>query len=312
MVKKVIMDVDTGNDDAVALLLALFSPEVELIAVTTVAGNAPVEYTTDNTLKILDCAGVRDDFPVGRGMARPLAKELVTAVHIHGGTGLGGVELPPTNRKVSELHAVELLIKMIMESEEKVTLVPVGPLTNIALAIMKEPRILENIEEMIIMGGAINDPGNVTPAAEFNIFVDPHAAKFVFHSGAKITLVPLDVTMKTMITREQLEAIVKADNIVEQFTSAIILRYMERYKQHIGIDGCPLHDALALALAFDKSLVKTRRMYVDVETTGEITLGKTVADYWMVTGKEPNMEVAIEVDAERFVDLIFRRLIAQD
>jgi purine nucleosidase len=306
-VKRVILDVDTGVDDAWAIMFALKSPEIEIEAITTVAGNVELELTTKNTLRILEMMKATY-IPVGRGMDRPFLRELKTGKVAHGDDGLGNMGIAGPVIRESKTHAVDMLIKHIMNSPGQITLIPVGPLSNIAAAYLKEPRIAEAVKEVIIMGGAVMVPGNRTPAAEFNIYTDAEAAKIVFGSKMPMTLVGLDVTRKTLLRPEHLEYLRSLGTAEAEFVARSAQIYLDFSKKRFGINGCALHDPLTVGVAIDASLVETREMYVDVEITGEITRGKTLGDYYGTTGKEPNMKVCMDVDADRFVDLFVNRI----
>ncbi len=305
--KKVIIDVDTGVDDAWAIMFALNSPELQIVAITTVAGNVELDLTTKNTLRILGLMKA-DNIPVGRGIDRPLLRPLKTGKIAHGDDGLGNVGVPETTRKESTQHGVDMIIDTIMKNPGEITLIPVGPLTNVAVAFLKEPSIAEKVKEVIIMGGAVAVPGNITPAAEFNISTDPEAAKIVFSSGMPITLVGLDVTRKTLMRSAHIEKLASLGTPAGDFVSRSAKIYFDFSKRRFGLDGCALHDPLTVGIAVDRSLVKTEKHYVDVEVSGDITRGKTLADVYGTRGKEENMEVCLEVDAERFVDMFVQRI----
>lgn len=295
---KVIIDCDPGIDDALALIFALKSRNLEVEAVTTVGGNVPVEKSTRNALKILELTE-RTDIPVARGLNPK--KTVKTDVKIHGEDGLGNVGLPEPKVKPSNLNAEET-INSITE-REPIHIITLGPLTNIASTIKRTPQITERIESITIMGGAVNVPGNITPAAEFNLYMDPEAAKRVFHSKIKKTLVPLDVTMRALLKEEHLKEIEGLKSPIAEFAAKSLRFYLNIYRRHARTDGCPLHDPLTVAYAADPTLMETQRLYVDVETKGEITLGETVAD--LRTGErriqKTNMNVCMEVDVERFI-----------
>ncbi len=309
-VKRVIMDVDTGVDDAWALMFALKSPEIELEAITTVAGNVELELTTKNSLRVLEMMKATD-VPVGRGLDRPFLRPLKTGKVAHGDDGLGNLGIAPPVIRESKTHAVDMIIKTIMNHPGQITLMPVGPLSNIAAAYLKEPKIAEAVQEVIIMGGAVMVPGNRTPAAEFNIYTDAEAAKIVFHSGMPITLVGLDVTRKTLLRPEHLDKLKTLGTPEADFVYRSAQIYLDFSKKRFGINGCALHDPLTVGVAIDPTLVTVQSMYVDVEIVGEITRGKTLGDYYGTTGKEPNMKVCMDVDADRFVDLFVSRISGQ-
>ena len=302
MSTKIVIDCDPGHDDAIAILLALASPELELVAVTTVAGNQTLDKTTRNALVTLEVGG-RPDIPVAAGADAPLQRKLRTAAHVHGETGLDGPELPePSANPVAE-HAADFLAELI---EPGTVLVPTAPLTNIALLLERHPDVRELIDRIVWMGGAIGE-GNVTPAAEFNAFVDPDAAAAVFASRIPITMVGLDVTHKALFTRahaEQLREAGRAGRFVAEL-SDFFQRFHER---SYGFEGSPIHDAMAVAHVIDPALVTTRHVNVAVETRSELCDGRTVVDLRGVTGCPENADVGVDVDAERFLDLLVSRI----
>ncbi len=243
--------------------------------------------------------------PVARGIEKPLLRNNKSEGEVHGKDGLGNSNLPDPKIKEIDEHAVDFIIKTIMNNPKQITLVPVGPLTNIAVAVIKEPRLKDFVKEVVIMGGAVTTFGNITPESEFNIFTVPEAAKIVFESGFPITLVGLDVTMRTLLTPEHLDEILEVSTPVTSFVNKIITHYMKFYHEVVGVNGCGMHDPLAVAVAIDRSLVKMRRLFVAVETKGEYTTGETVAD--LRGSKEggvrsPNMDVCVEVDSDRFMN----------
>ena len=302
MSTKIVIDCDPGHDDAMAILLALASPEVELIGVTTVAGNQTLDKTTRNALVTLEVGG-RADIPVAAGADAPLCRELRTAAHVHGETGLDGPELPEPQSQPAAEHATDFLAELI---DHGTVLVPMAPLTNIALLLERHPDVHERIDRIVWMGGAIGE-GNVTPAAEFNAFVDPEAAAAVFSSGIEITMIGLDVTHKALFTRahaEQLREAGRAGRFVAEL-SDFFQRFHER---SYGFAGSPIHDAMAVAHVIDPTLVTTRHVNVAVETRSEHCDGRTVVDLRGVTGSPQNADVGVEVDAERFLELLISRL----
>jgi purine nucleosidase len=300
---QLIFDGDPGIDDALALLYVLNTDNVVLRGITTVGGNISLDNTTRNALRILEISN-RSEVPVARGIGKPLLRENKSVGEVHGRDGLGNSNLPSPKIKEIDVHAVDFIINTIMENPKQITLVPVGPLTNIAIAVIKEPRLKDYVKEVVIMGGAVTTFGNITPESEFNIYTDPEAAKIVFESGLPITLVGLDVTMKTLLTPCHLKEIMAMSTPVTEFIGKIITHYMEFYEEVVGVTGCGMHDPLAVAVAIDKSLVKTRKLFVTVETKGEFTTGETVAD---LRGskegviRQPNMDVCVEVDSQRFL-----------
>jgi purine nucleosidase len=300
---RILFDGDPGIDDALALLYALKSEKVKLEGITTVGGNISLEKTTLNALRILEITG-NENVPVARGVPKPLMRDNKSVGEVHGADGLGNSGLPLPKIKEKSIHAVDFIIDTIMENPGEITLVPVGPLTNVAVSVIKEPRLKDYVKDLVIMGGAVTTFGNITSEAEFNIYTDPEAAKIVFESGLPITLVGLDVTMKTLLTPSHLDEIISANTPVTRFVDKIITHYMEFYKNVVGVNGCGMHDPLAVGVAIDRSLVKTRKLFVTVETRGEFTTGETVGD--LRGSKEgvvrpPNMDVCIDVDADRFI-----------
>jgi pyrimidine-specific ribonucleoside hydrolase len=293
----IVIDCDPGHDDAIAILLALASPEVELRAVTTVAGNQTLDKTTRNALKVLELAG-RSDIPVAAGAAAPLRRALRTAPNVHGESGLDGPSLPEPAARPVEGHAVDLLADVL---EPGVVLVPTAPLTNVALLLERR-----RPERIVWMGGAIAE-GNVTPAAEFNAFVDPEAAAAVFASGVPLTMIGLDVTHQALFTRghaDRLRRAGRVGRVVAELSDFFQLFHEQRY----GMKGSPIHDAMAVATVIDPTLVGTLPCNVEVETSSLHCDGRTVVDRWHVTGKPANAHVGIDVDADRFLDLLVERI----
>ena len=298
----IVIDCDPGHDDAIAILLALASPEVELLGVTTVAGNQILEKTTRNALKVLELAG-RADVAVAAGADRPLRRALRTAAHVHGETGLDGPDLPePAATAVSE-HAADVLAELL---EPGVVLVPTGPLTNVALLFERHPDLKKRLKRIVWMGGAIGE-GNVTPAAEFNAFVDPEAAAAVFGSGVEVTMIGLDVTHKALFTSahaDRLRGTGRAGRAVAELSDFFQRFHESRY----GFDGSPIHDALAVAAVIDPSLVTTVECSIAIETASEFCDGRTVVDRWHVTDRPHNAQVGVDVDADRFLELLVERI----
>jgi purine nucleosidase len=308
MKQAIIIDTDPGQDDAIALLLAAASPELELLGVTTVAGNVPLQLTTLNARKVMELAG-RADVPICAGADRPLDVPLVTAEHVHGDTGLNGVELPEPALALDARHAVDFLIQTLREREAgTVTLCPLGPLTNIALALRQAPDIAPRIRRIVLMGGGFFEGGNVTPAAEFNIYVDPQAAHEVFTSGVPITMAPLDVTHEALTTARRIEAIRSLGNRAGTVVAAW-MEFFERFdEEKYGQDGGPLHDPCVIAWLLRPELFTSRDCNVRVETASELTRGMTVIDWWSVTGLPANAQVLRHVDADGFFALLTERL----
>ncbi|HWK14065.1 MAG TPA: nucleoside hydrolase [Rhizobiaceae bacterium] len=308
MARKIIIDTDPGQDDAVAVLLALGSPELEVMAVTAVAGNVPLVLTQLNARKICELAG-RPDIPVFAGAGRPLLRPLVTAEHVHGRSGLDGPDLPDPKMPLQGVHAVDFLVETLMrEPPGTITLCVLGPLTNIALALIREPRIAARIDEIVLMGGGFFEGGNVTPAAEFNIHVDPHAAVVVFDSGVPITMMPLDVTHRALTTRERVERF-RALGTPAGIATAELLDFFERYdEEKYGTDGGPLHDPCVIAWLLEPGMFKGRKVNVSIETGSELTMGMTVIDWWSVTDRPKNAHVVRDIDADRFFALLTERI----
>ena len=307
--QKIIIDTDPGQDDAVAILLALASPdEIEVLGITAVAGNVPLSLTEKNARIVCELAG-RPNIGVYAGCARPLKRKLITAEHVHGKTGLDGPELPEPKIKLKEKHGVDFIIDTFMqEPKNSVSLCPLGPLTNIATAILKEPRITPRIKQIVLMGGAYFEVGNITPAAEFNIFVDPDAAKIVFASGIQIVVMPLDVTHKALVTSQRNEAFRQLKTPVG-VAVAEMTDFFERFdKEKYGSAGAPLHDPCVTAYLIDPTIFSGRKINVEIETESELTLGMTVADWWRVTDREPNAFFVGDLDANKFFNLLTNRL----
>jgi inosine-uridine nucleoside N-ribohydrolase len=301
----IILDVDPGHDDAVAIKLACGAPALELLAVTTVAGNVPLEKTTRNALRVLSLIG-RPNIPVAAGAAAPLVRPLRTAEDIHGESGLEGPEIPDASFEPDERGATRLMADAVRGSPGPVTLVPVGPLTNVALFLREYPELKDRIARISLMGGSIG-LGNTTPAAEFNVYVDPEAAREVFESGLPITMSGLDVTHQAGAgppERERLRALGRVGSVVAELLEFFAATYESIY----GFDAPPLHDAVAVAAVLEPALLETRPMRVDVECESELTRGETVCDFYGVTGKRPNAEVGVRLDREGFFDLLYRSL----
>ena len=304
----IIIDTDPGQDDAVAILLALASPEFEILGITAVAGNVPLALTEVNARKICELAG-RPDIKVYSGAIRPLLRSLVTAEEVHGKTGLDGPVLPEPAMPPQPQHAVDFLVETLMShAAGTITLCTLGPLTNIALALIREPRIASRVKQIVAMGGGYFEQGNVTPAAEFNIYVDPHAARLVFESGIPITLIPLDCTHQALTTRARL-ARFEAMTTRSGAATAQMLNFFERYDVHkYGFDGGPLHDPCVIAWLLRPDLFKGREVNVAIECESELTMGATVVDWWRVTKRTPNATVIRSVDADGFFDLLVERI----
>ncbi len=308
MPRRIIIDTDPGQDDAVAILLALASPELEVMAITTVAGNVPQPLVTDNALKIVELAG-RGHVPVHRGCERPLLRPLYTAEYVHGPSGIDGADLPDASWPPSPGHGVDVIVEACMASvDDPITLCPIGPLTNVATALVKQPAIVAGIAEIVLMGGGFFEGGNTTPTAEFNIYVDPHAAAIVFDAGVPITMMPLDVTHQALVTPEHIGRFRDLRTPVGDAVAGMLGFYERHDVEKYGIGGAPLHDPCVIAYLIEPDLFSGRRCHVAVETASELTMGMTVVDWWAVGDREPNALVMNEVDADRFLDLVVERL----
>ncbi len=312
---RLLLDTDPGIDDALALFLALASPDVQLEAVTTVSGNVHVDFTTRNALALLELAG-RPGIPVARGSDRPLVRQPVIADYVHGQNGLGGVMLPEPQQRPISNHAVDVIIQKILEAPGEITLAAIGPLTNLALAVRREPRIAQSVREVLIMGGALRVPGNVTPVSEFNIFADPHAAHIVLHAGWPIRLVSLDATNHADMRREQFAALAASGHPVTQCMKAMVDYHLDEFGKARGITAFHMHDPLCLAAAISPDLIDWKPAYVDVELNGTLTLGATVAYFEKMEDIDPklahprrsNVLASVGVDVERFVAMYMERI----
>jgi purine nucleosidase len=307
--RKVIIDCDPGQDDAVALFLAMSSPEeLDILGITTVAGNVPLELTQRNARMMCDLAG-RKDMPVYAGCERPMVLEPITAEYIHGNTGIDGVDVFEPDTPLQDAHAVEFIIETLRAADKgTVTLVPTGPLTNIATAIEREPAILESIELIVSMGGAMREGGNRSPSAEFNILVDPHAADIVYKCGRPVTAMGLDVTHQVLSTRERVARIRELGNEVAIATAGM-LSFFHRYDtKKYGSEGAPLHDPCTVAWLLRPDLFATKLCNVSVEKNSALTLGHTAVDFWHVTDRPDNVHWAYEIDTEGFFELLTGRL----
>ncbi len=307
--RKIIIDTDPGQDDAVAILLALASPEeIEVLGITAVAGNVPLALTAKNARIVCELAQ-RTDIPVFAGCGAPMVRKLVTAEHVHGKTGLDGPVLPDPRMQLQDQNGVDFIIETLRrEPAGTVTLCPLGPLTNVATALVKAPDIAEKIQEIVLMGGAYFEVGNITPTAEFNIYVDPEAADIVFKSGADITVLPLDVTHKALVTKARNDAFRDLGSNVG-VAVAEMTDFFERFdKEKYGSAGAPLHDPCVTAYLIRPQLFSGRHINVEIETTSDLTLGMTVADWWRVSGRAPNATFIGDVDADGFFALLTERL----
>jgi pyrimidine-specific ribonucleoside hydrolase len=298
----IILDCDPGHDDALAITLALARPELDLLALTTVAGNAPLAATTRNALRVLTLLG-RTDVPVGAGAPAPLIRPLHVAANVHGLSGLDGADLPEPAMAAQEIHAIELIRTTLERSPGPVTLIPTGPLTNIALLIRTYPGIVERIERICLMGGAVGE-GNTTASAEFNIWADPEAAAIVFEAGRPVTMIGLDVTHQAIVTAADAARMAALGNRTGQVFADLLEFFGRFHRERYGWDGSPVHDAVAVAHVALPGLVETQPSRVDVETVSELTRGRTVADVRGLSGRPVNAEVGLAIDRARFVDLL--------
>jgi inosine-uridine nucleoside N-ribohydrolase len=319
--KKIIFDTDPGTDDAMALMLALNSPELDIRAITVVPGNVTAKQGLENALRMVSLAN-RCDIPVAAGAQHPLFQKLITAEFWHGKNGLANIDLPASKCKVDSRFGPDLIIEMVHAAPHEITLVPVGPLTNIALAVEKDPSIVPLVKEVIIMGGSISG-GNVNAAAEANIYNDPEAAQIVFQAGWPLTMVGLDVGDKTLLSPKYLEQLGQTHGPINDFIYQVA-HYLIELSAKFGLSGTPMYDPLAVGVAIDSTLVKAPAMHVDVETRGEFTRGETVAnrhgtvernvlhgDRYVIEGVdkvEPNVKVGVDVDADRFLQMFVSRI----
>ena len=307
MRRKIIIDCDPGQDDAVALFLAFASrDELDILGITTVAGNVPLALTQQNARQMCDIAGV-DDIPVFAGCDRPMQRPLHTAEHVHGETGIDGVAAVEPKTPLQDRHAVDFIIETL-RSTEGVTLVPTGPLTNVATAFARAPDVVERVEAIVLMGGAMREGGNYSPSAEFNILVDPHAADLVFKAGRPVVAMGLDLTHQVISTRERVARIRELENPVAEATAGMLGFFHRHDSKKYGTEGGPLHDPCTIAYLLEPQIFKTRDCNVSVETESELTMGHTAVDFWHVTDRPVNTAWAWEIDAERFYELLTERL----
>ena len=299
--KPVIMDCDPGHDDAIALVMAFASDALDVKLVTTLAGNQTPDKTLNNALRVLSFIGA--EVEVAQGARKPLVRDLIIAPEVHGESGLEGTYIPESTLCKSERSAVDAMADVIKKSEDKITLIPTGPLTNIASLLLAHPEAKENIERISLMGGSCIG-GNWTPAAEFNILVDPEAASIVFGSKVPITMCGLDVTHKALIYDEEIEKMHKLGGKVSKMV-AELLDFFALFHKKQGFKGSPLHDPCAVAYVIDPTIITTKKCHVDIETRGEFTTGATVADLNDVLKLEKNVDVALDIDRERFINLLF-------
>nr|CAD6616348.1 nucleoside hydrolase [Rhizobium sp. Khangiran2] len=307
--RKIIIDTDPGQDDAAALMLAFASPdELDVLGLCAVAGNVPLSLTSRNVRIVCELCG-QSDMPVFEGARHPILRKQVTAEHVHGRTGLDGAEMPEPTMAVRSQHAVDFIVETVMrEPAGSVTLCTLGPLTNVALALQMEPAIAGRVRELVMMGGGFFEGGNITPAAEFNIYVDPEAAAAVFASGIPIVMMPLDVTHQ-LLTRKDRVAKIAALGTRPAQVLVDWLAFFERFdEEKYGSDGGPLHDPTVIAYLLKPELFSGRHCNVEIETQSELTVGMTVVDWWRVSGRKPNAMVMRHVDADGFFDLLTERV----
>lgn len=306
MTKKIILDCDPGHDDAVAIILAAGNPAIDLLGITTIGGNQTLPKVTRNALTVLTVLG-QTDVPVYAGCTRPLVRDVEVAPDIHGDSGMEihGYELPePVTDVIAETHAVDYIIETVMSHEPgTVTLVPTGPLTNIALAVRKEPRIAERVKEIVLMGGGYHE-GNWSAVAEFNIMVDPEAAHIVFNESWPLTMVGLDLTHQALATAEVEQRLVDLDTDVARFVVGLFGFFRQAYRDAQGFDDPPVHDPCTIAYLIDPAVVTTRKVPLDVELRGELTVGMTVADFRAPAPEDCTTQVAVTLDREKFWDLV--------
>jgi pyrimidine-specific ribonucleoside hydrolase len=323
--RRVILDTDPGVDDAMAIFLALRSPEVKVEAITAVAGNVPLSLTLPNALRLVEIAG-RPDIPVASGASAPLIRRLVTAKYAHGNNGLGGVEFPEPKLKPVSESAVQLISRVVHTNPGEITIVAVGPLTNVATALVSDPSLASKIQSIVVMGGSLTG-GNITPAAEFNFYVDPEAARIVFDSGIPLTMVGLNVTNRVQMYDEQIRVLEAAQNPASQAAGKIMRATLDRWQRERKITGFGMHDPVTMAYVIDPSILTLKDYYVQIETTGELTAGESVAylrpprlspplnsaapsDETPEGEFKPNCKVAVEADSDKFFHLLLSRLTA--
>ena len=307
--RPIIIDCDPGQDDAVALFLAMSSPdELDILGVTTVAGNVPLALTQRNARMMCDIAG-RKDIPVFAGCEKPMVREAITAEYIHGDTGIDGVTVFEPDTPLQEQHAVEFIVQTLLDADKhSVTLVPTGPLSNLGTAFRKEPKTLQHVKEIVVMGGAMREGGNRSPSAEFNILADPQAADIVYSCGRPITAMGLDVTHQVLSTRERVARIRALENVVAEATAGM-LSFFHRYDtKKYGTEGAPLHDPCTIAWLLRPELFQTKMCNLSVETESELTMGHTAVDFWHVTDRSHNVHWTHAVDADGFFKLLTDRL----
>ena len=307
MKRRIILDTDPGIDDSLAILLALASPEISLEGLSVVHGHSSTAQGTVNALSVLELAKA-EHIPVYAGCELPLVQPSLLAPETHGEHGIGYAKLPEPLTRPQSQNGCDFLIDKIMSNPGEMTLVAIGPLTNIALALRQEPRIAKNVKEVFIMGGAIRHEGNTTPLAEFNTYVDPHAAHMVFHSGMPITLTPLDVTYDCIFLKEDLNRLLKTASPITSFIADATRFYMEFHDEYQHIEGCVINDPMTMALTFMPEICDYQELYVDVDLSGGVSMGSTFADFYRMTQKPANMKVALGVRPRVFMELFMERM----
>ena len=303
--EKIILDCDPGHDDAVAIMLAAINPKIELLGITVVAGNQKLEKTVNNALKV--CNHLNLNVPVYSGMSRPMIREQLIADDIHGETGLDGPKFEELKIKAENKHAVNFIIDTLMNSDEKITLVPTGPLTNIGMAIRFEPKIIEKINRIVLMGGSYQ-LGNMTPAAEFNILADPDAAHIVFSSGVKLVMMGLDLTRQASATKEVVEKIKSLNNKASKLFVDFLEFFAASQKNVFGWTAPPVHDPTTIAYIIDPECIEVKPMFCEIELWSERSYGRTLCDYFGILKKKPNVDVAVKLDFDRFWNLVYENL----
>jgi purine nucleosidase len=303
--EKIILDCDPGHDDAVAIMLAAINPKIELLGITVVAGNQKLEKTVNNALKV--CNHLNLNVPVYSGMSRPMIREQLIADDIHGETGLDGPKFEELKIKAENKHAVNFIIDTLMNSDEKITLVPTGPLTNIGMAIRFEPKIIEKINRIVLMGGSYQ-LGNMTPAAEFNILADPDAAHIVFSSGVKLVMMGLDLTRQASATKEVVEKIKSLNNKASKLFVDLMEFFAASQKNVFGWTAPPVHDPTTIAYIIDPECIEVKPMFCEIELWSERSYGRTLCDYFGILKKKPNVDVAVKLDFDRFWNLVYENL----
>ena len=305
MPRKIILDCDPGHDDAIAIMLALASPELEVLGISVVYGNVGLERTSRNAMVVREVLGA--SVPIYAGADRPLVRSRISAEAVHGASGLEGPHLPEPKGKLEDQHSVQFIIQQVLANPGQVTLVPVGALTNIAVAMRMEPKIIPAIKQIVLMGGSI-DIGNWSPSAEFNILCDPHAAKIVFGSSVPLVMMGLNLTHQTPATPERVARFRALGTKTGEFTAELLEFFRQHHQRRYGWQGAPIHDACAVAYLLKPQLFKTGLYNVEIEANEGLAFGRTVCDYWRVTDNKPNVEVGLEVDVEGFYDLLVERI----